>query len=215
MSRFGGDSSPLCCEGIAMTDDKARMFADRYAANDIPWDSGITPPEIVEIVAELPPGKALDLGCGTGTNVRYLLEHGWEADGIDFVSQAVELAHAKLADFPPEQFTVLCYDVTQLAQCEGLRQPYDLVVDIGCGHGIPVDKQVQYAADVAALLRPGGILMLYAIQPTEDRDVGWTPMDVQRIFTPYFDLVWQAINDDTATSRPAGWYRLVRSAPRP
>ena len=68
-----------------LTGDRRRMFVQRYDAQDVPWDTGITPPEIVRVVQELAPGSALNLGCGTGTNVRYLLEHGWQADGIDFV----------------------------------------------------------------------------------------------------------------------------------
>ncbi len=35
------------------------------------WDTGITPPEVVQLVEaeHFPPGRALDIGCGTGTNV--------------------------------------------------------------------------------------------------------------------------------------------------
>jgi SAM-dependent methyltransferase len=64
-----------------MTDDRLEMFVQRYQNADVPWDTGITPPEIVRVVKELTPGKALDIGCGTGTNVRYLLERGWQAVG--------------------------------------------------------------------------------------------------------------------------------------
>jgi len=93
--------------------DPLQNFIERYKNQDAPWDTGITPPEIVAIAGELPPGKAIDLGCGTGTNVRYLLEQGWTADGVDFVPQAIELAQAKLADFPAERYRVLVQDVTR------------------------------------------------------------------------------------------------------
>lgn len=193
-----------------MVDERLEMFTRRYTAQETPWDTGITPPEIVAIAAELPAGKALDLGCGTGTNVRYLLERGWEADGIDFVPQAIEMAQAKLADFPPERFTVLTYDVTRLGECDQLRAPYTLVIDIGCGHGLPPEAHEPYARDINALLAPGGVLMLFAHEPTAERAFGWTRADVERLFTPYLDLVWQEHNADTTTGVPSGWYRLVK-----
>ncbi len=197
-----------------MSEERLEVFAQRYRDQDMPWDTGITPPEIVAIAAELPPGKALDLGCGTGTNVRYMLEHGWEADGVDFVQQAVDMAmaRAKLADFPQERFGFFCHDVTRLDECNGLRAPYDLVIDIGCGHGVPTDKEAKYAADIAGLLAVGGTYMLYAHQPTEERAIGWRPDDIQRIFSKHLDIVWQAISNDTTNGWPSGWYRMVKRA---
>ena len=195
-----------------MSDDRLEMFTQRYQSQDMPWDTGITPPEIEQIVRELPPGKALDLGCGTGTNVRFLLQHGWQADGVDFVAEAVTLAQAKLADFPPDAASVSCWDVTRLDKCDALRAPYDLVVDIGCGHGVGAAKQAKYAQDVAALLKPGGTFMLFTHFRTPERDFGWTPADVRHLFSQHFSIVWEALNDDTTTGVPSGWYRMVKLA---
>ncbi len=193
-----------------MNDDRRAMFTTRYQSQNIPWDTGITPPEIVAIVQELAPGRALDLGCGTGTNVRYLLERGWQADGIDFIEEAITSAKQKLAAFPAEHFDVYCHDVTQLEACDGLRAPYDLVIDIGCGHGVPQDKQTKYAHDIAELMAPGASFMLYAHEPTPERSFGWTPADIRRLFTPHLDLVWQELSADTNTGTPSGWYRLMK-----
>ena len=195
-----------------MTSDSLDRFVQRYNAQDVPWDTGITPPEIVRIVQELAPGKALDLGCGTGTNLHYLLEHGWQADGIDFVPQAVKQARIKLTDFPAEAYAVYCHDVTRLNAISHLRAPYDLVIDIGCGHGIPADQALTYARDVASLMRTGGTWMVYANQPSEGRTFGWTPEDVQRIFSTHFQQVCQMLSHDTASGSPSGWYQLTRLA---
>jgi hypothetical protein len=51
------------------------------------WDTSITPPEVVAVIegcTAIPSGSALDLGCGTGTNVIYLARHGWETLEVDF-----------------------------------------------------------------------------------------------------------------------------------
>ncbi|TEU17501.1 MAG: methyltransferase domain-containing protein, partial [Anaerolineales bacterium] len=61
-------------------------FDLRYLLGRPPWDTEVTPPEVVELIEGegLSPGRALDLGCGTGTNCIYLVRHGWEVVGVDF-----------------------------------------------------------------------------------------------------------------------------------
>jgi 2-polyprenyl-3-methyl-5-hydroxy-6-metoxy-1,4-benzoquinol methylase len=73
-------------------------FQQAYQSGDLPWDTNISPPELVEVVEglrALPAGRALDLGCGTGTNSLYLARHGWKVTGIDFVAAAIERAREK------------------------------------------------------------------------------------------------------------------------
>lgn len=195
-----------------MIDNKHQMFTERYQANETPWDTGITPPEVEAIVAELATGRALDLGCGTGTNVGYLLEHGWQADGVDFVQKAIDTANTKLANFPTDAFTVFCHDVTQLDRLDGLRPPYDLVIDIGCGHAIPKSQNEKYARDIASLMRDGGTLMLYVHQPRDGTDMGWTAADVRRLFSPYFDVASEVFSEDTSIHLPSIWYRMAKRA---
>jgi SAM-dependent methyltransferase len=63
-----------------------------------PWDSGDPAPELVELVegpAPPRPGRALDLGCGIGTNAVYLARHGWDVTGVDLVHNAVAAARVR------------------------------------------------------------------------------------------------------------------------
>ncbi|MCY3779450.1 MAG: methyltransferase domain-containing protein [Chloroflexi bacterium] len=184
------------------------MFSQRYADGDMPWDSGITPPEIFDILGELPPGRALDLGCGTGTVIRDLLHHGWQADGIDFVPRAIDLATTKLADFPPDSRRLVCGDVTGLEDICGLRPPYDLIIDIGCGHSIDKALNLAYAGGVSSHLNPGGCFMLYASHPRPESTVGWTPLQVAQLFNGELELHWEQRSYDAALGLPSSWYRL-------
>ena len=72
-------------------------FQWRYWRRQTPWDTQITPPEVMEFIARTPPGKALDLGCGTGTNAITLARHGWQVTGVDFASKAISAARRKAA----------------------------------------------------------------------------------------------------------------------
>ena len=133
-------------------------FDLRYLLGRPPWDTEVTPPEVVELVEGegLPPGRALDLGCGTGTNCIYLARHGWEVVGVDFSVLAVYQARRKA-----RRAGVDCQfyrgDVTDLAF---LADPFDLALDIGCLHSLPPEGGERYAAEVARLVRPGGLYLL-------------------------------------------------------
>ena len=105
----------------------------RYMRGKTPWDTQITPPEVMEFIAATPPGRALDLGCGTGTNAATLTRHGWKVTGVDFVEQAILTARrkAKRAGLQIDFYTM---DVTQLDMLTG---PFDYLLDIGCLISLP------------------------------------------------------------------------------
>jgi SAM-dependent methyltransferase len=122
-----------------------------------PWDTGITPPELVEFVDHCPPGRALDLGCGTGTNVIYLAQHGWQATGVDFAWSAIRNARRK-AHQAGVKVDLSVGDVTRL---HGIAGPFDLIFDIGCFHNLPAEGRPLYLAQLLRLLAPTGTYLLY------------------------------------------------------
>ena len=70
------------------------LFGLAYLTGNTPWDTGVTPPEVIRLVqsGELMPGRAVDLGCGTGLNAIYLVRHGWEVTGVDGAAAAIRRA---------------------------------------------------------------------------------------------------------------------------
>ncbi len=187
---------------------RRRWFFDlRYLQGRTPWDTGRTPPEVVAFVEERPPGRALDLGCGTGTNSLYLARRGWEVVGIDFASVAIRRARQK-ARRAGLEVRFHRADVTDLSFLEG---GFDLALDIGCLHGLPVEGRERYAAGLGRLVRPGGIYLLYAFTPPPARPGprGIAPEEVRRLFGPYFDLERQAGGEDPSGPSSA-WYWMRR-----
>jgi cyclopropane fatty-acyl-phospholipid synthase-like methyltransferase len=136
-----------------------RFFERAYRSGRTPWDTGITPPEVVEEVSAMEPGRALDLGCGTGTNALWLAQHGWTAVGVDFSSLAIESARRKADWTSGVEFVE--GDVTQLDQL-GVNGPFDLVLDIGCFHSVPTRRRDDYVRQVSAVTEPGARMMIYA-----------------------------------------------------
>ena len=139
------------------------LYERRYRRGNTRWDTGITPPEVVAVIEgehPLPPGRALDLGCGTGTNALYLARHGWEVTGVDFSPLAIEAAKGK-AEGSGLPVSFRLGDVTRVREL-GVEGPFDYVLDIGCFHSVALRRRRAYAREVTALTRPGAVLMVFA-----------------------------------------------------
>src|SRR4051795_6119507 len=67
---------------------------DRYRDGNLPWDTGQPSSELQHVLGQntIRPCRALELGCGTGTNSVCLAQQGFEATGIDVAPIAVKRA---------------------------------------------------------------------------------------------------------------------------
>jgi SAM-dependent methyltransferase len=187
------------------------MFWWRYVRGSTPWDTGLTPPEIVAVAERLPPGRALDLGCGTGTNSLYLAERGWKVTGIDFVAAAIRRARQKAAAAKLSvDFRVA--DVTRL---DFLQEPYDLAFDVGCLHSLSPQQQRDYVTTLARLLCPDALYVLYAFAPRQigPRHVGLTPDQVVQRFGHEFIVETMIQGQDKGDGPASAWYWLRRIDP--
>src|SRR5689334_19817077 len=70
----------------AVTSASRKRWDARYGEGNTPWDTQVTPPEVVDFWQDARrsrDGIALDLGCGPGTNVRFLAALGLNAVGVE------------------------------------------------------------------------------------------------------------------------------------
>jgi cyclopropane fatty-acyl-phospholipid synthase-like methyltransferase len=190
------------------------LFWLAYVRQHTPWDTNITPPELVRTIEgpnHLAPGRALDLGCGTGTNVIYLAQHGWDAVGVDFVSKAVRQARDK-ARTAGVSVRFFAGDVTRLADIEGLAGRFDLVVDIGCLHSLSPADRKPYAEGLMERMRPGATFILYAWGPRSGAETRRTisPDQVSELFAPRLQLLRTQKGEERG--RPSNWYWFANAA---
>ncbi|MGD8835978.1 MAG: class I SAM-dependent methyltransferase [Desulfobacteraceae bacterium] len=99
-------------------------FEWRYWLSQTPWDTQITPPEVMAYIRRTRPGRALDLGCGTGTNAITLSKHGWRTTGVDFSPKAIAAARKKAA----KQSMQIDFHVGDVAHLNFLKGPYDYLI---------------------------------------------------------------------------------------
>ena len=146
---------------------------ESYAAGDPPWDSGQPDDHLMEFVRSggILPSRAIDLGCGTGTNALWLAGQGFKVVGIDIAPLAVEKARAKAA-----ATNLHCrFDQLDFLKDSVSGGPFDFAYDRGCFHVFdrPEDR-ARFAQRVAALLEPNG-RWLSLIGSTEGPERDWGP----------------------------------------
>jgi cyclopropane fatty-acyl-phospholipid synthase-like methyltransferase len=176
-----------------------------YTFRRPPWDSGITPPELWQFIHENPSGRAIDLGCGTGTNAITLARHGWHVTGVDFADVAVERARQK-ARRENLSITFLVDDVTRLPEVLG---PFDLVLDIGCFHALDSTLRPVYLDTIGRVLVPGGSWLLYAMCRSENEaTIGLDEAEITAI-SSRFDLIRREDGFDPG-GRQSSWFLFRR-----
>jgi SAM-dependent methyltransferase len=136
-----------------------------YRLGLILWQRQSPPADLVALIegaSPLPPGRALDLGCGTGTDTIYLTRCGWDVTAVDMVPKALATArrNATAAGVAPR---FIEGDVTRLHDL-GVGDGYTLLLDFGCFHTLPDDRRAAYVASVSGVAAPGATLLLYGFR---------------------------------------------------
>lgn len=176
-------------------------FELAYLLGNAPWDSGISPPELYDFIAAHPAGRALDIGCGTGTNLVTLANAGWQVTGFDFSPGAIRSAKrkARAAKITADIFTD---DATRMKR---VSPPYDLALDLGCFHG--VEKKADYLTHLTRVLAPGGFWLLYGFfKSAPDRPgAGFVESDLDLISRHNLTLLSRKDGWDKR-ERPSAWF---------
>jgi ubiquinone/menaquinone biosynthesis C-methylase UbiE len=169
-----------------------------------PWDSGISPSELFDFISKHPAGRAIDLGCGTGTNVITLVQNGWQVTGIDFAPRAIQIAKQKNKQ-AKIQADLRVSDATKL---DGIVGPFDLALDMGCFHGI--EKRKDYLTQLNRVLASNGYWLMYGIFKTPQLGHGLVAADIELIQSQGFHLVSRKDGIDRR-DRPSAWFLFQKS----
>jgi SAM-dependent methyltransferase len=193
------------------------IYRVMYRIGFTPWETGELPRELrglVEGAGALPAGRALDIGCGTGTHSVYLAQHGWRVTAVDVVDRALARARA-CAEAARVAVDWIKADVADLGAL-GIEPGLTLAFDRGCFHGLDDRQRGAYAAAVTALAAPGASLLMMAFAPSR---VPVAPRGVTDTeIVARFDGWEMSATGPDSEGDPAGpmrnvprtWYRLIR-----
>jgi len=175
-----------------------------------PWDTGVSPPELIQLLKATTPGRALDVGCGTGTNLVTMGTYGWEVVGVDIAWLSVLKARQKIRK---AQMRSRVYHADVSGQLR-MENTFDLVLDIGCFHSLSGLEKGRYQQNLRAWLGESGTYLLYAhqrISPSSDHGITEEDLDT---FKTFLSLTWLNVGDelrpDGGVGRQAVWARFDR-----
>lgn len=165
------------------------------------------------------PGKALDIGCGAGTDSLYLAGAGWDVTSLDFMPSALEMTGARAAEAGLELTTIEA-DVTEWEP----TAKFDLVLDHGLLHNMNPERHPRYRERVMqAVADDGEFIILHWLKRTPDEpqsEIGPTRTsreDIQKFFAPEFKErffaveVIEGLTESVGGSMAQGYYWFKRA----
>jgi SAM-dependent methyltransferase len=132
-----------------------RDWNGRYAEENLPWDTAAADANLVAAVeaGTIKPGRALEIGCGTGTHAIWLAQRGFEVVAVDIAPLAIERARAKATKAGVD----VRLEVLDILQDPVDADPFDFAFDRGVLHVFDdAQERALFARNVARTLGPGG-----------------------------------------------------------
>jgi SAM-dependent methyltransferase len=133
---------------------------------------------LVAEAAGLPPGRALDLACGSGRNAVWLAQRGWSVVAADFSDVALEQARALAAERRVEVEWVQA----DLREWEPPLHAFDLVVVLYLQ--LPAEQLGPIMQHAAGAVADGGTLLVVGHHSDNLVSGSGGPKDPRVLFTP-------------------------------
>jgi SAM-dependent methyltransferase len=127
---------------------------------------------LTALVGELGPGRALDAGCGHGSDTLWLAAHGWHVTAVDFSTAALAHARSTAAAAGADVAGRVDWVHADLGTWTPQPDHYDLVACLYVHVAGPVEEMVRR---MGAGVTPGGTLLMVGHRPIDPATGAATP----------------------------------------
>lgn len=171
---------------------------NEYEYNSLPWHTDNPDATLVSLIEKglILPGKALDLGCGAGTNSIYLASKGFRVVGIDISKTAVEIAKKRCIDagrsckfYVGDVLDSELLKHQEKRRSDGGDEKFDFVFDRGCFHHLTRKDKPKYMRIVHDYLRNGGKFFLQCFSdknPPFEKNI--SKEEIYHYFSRHFEI---------------------------
>lgn len=190
-----------------------RDWNARYKQGELPWDSGLVSRELKRVLDEtdIAPCRALELGCGTGTNAIELARRGFDVSAVDCAPRALEIAQQKAIDAG----VTVNWIEADVQNFGAGQMNFDFVFDRGCYHCCRRVDLAGYQATLRNATRPGSRMLCLTGHIDESADQGIPRVSGQELeqeLGPLFDFEFRRpfhFQDAGGVEGPLGWSCLM------
>ena len=171
------------------------IWEHHYASGDfakLPWETNRPEEELVRLIKQgkIERGKALDLGCGSGTHAIYLARLGFDVTGLDISKSAIRIAKERAR----KEGVGAKFLVGNALDLKFGSKSFDFVFDRGCFHHLPIDLRERYVQGAHSLLRNNGKYHLICFSDRnnwkQEREEGklFSMEKINSNFSKYFEI---------------------------
>jgi SAM-dependent methyltransferase len=151
------------------------IYAQAGRAEALPWHRDEPAKLLSEIIsARGDPGRALDIGCGSGVDSVYMAQNGWDVTSLDFMPDALRMARERARQARVNITTIQA----DALEWDAPADTFDLIVDIGCLHSKTGAARRIYRDKIISMLKRGGDYLLLHFERRHFFD--WRPVGPRR-----------------------------------
>ena len=143
-------------------------------AGKLPWAHKEPTKFLSDIVQKREPGRALDVGCGSGVDSVYLARNGWDVTSLDLVEEPLRMTEER-AKQEGVKLTIRQADITEWPNTE----QFDLIVDAGVLHNLPKAFRADHCKRIKSWLKSDGNFVL--VHHFKRHSMDWAPIGPRRV----------------------------------